>query len=460
MSSKVFVNRVLNLKKITHLGLDMDHTLIRYRNREFEALTYKLALDQLVDSKGYPKEVLNLPFDFDLAIRGLVLDIKNGNTLKLSRFGAIRSSRNGTEKIDFAEQKRIYRSKYIDLSSPGYVPVDTTFSISYCVLYARLIDLKKVLGEALPSYEEIANDISDAIDLVHRDGSLKRIVSRQLDKYVIKDEKLVQGLLKYKQHGKKVFLITNSEYSYTKTILDYAVTPFMPEGQTWHNLFDYTICWSQKPRFFYDKLKFLRINTEDGDNHGTMTNVEKLEPGVYQGGCAAQFTADLGLSGDEILYVGDHIYGDVVRLKKDCNWRTALVIEELDEEVQNFQKAEPLQREIDKRMAAKEPLEEEMLLKSTSKIENHSNDHDKEIQELQEKISDIDAEISQLIPQIQALYNKNWGPVFRAGNEESYFATQVDRYACIYMAKLTDLLAESPRKYFRSHRRELPHEVV
>jgi len=28
---KVYVNRTLNLKKIKYLGLDMDHTLVRYK---------------------------------------------------------------------------------------------------------------------------------------------------------------------------------------------------------------------------------------------------------------------------------------------------------------------------------------------------------------------------------------------------------------------------------------------
>jgi hypothetical protein len=47
----------------------------------------------------------------------------------------------------------------------------------------------------------------------------------------------------------------------------------------------------------------------------------------------------------------------------------------------------------------------------------------------------------------------------RTGIEESYFAYQVDRFACVYMAKLGDLMATSPRTYFRSHRRPLAHDL-
>jgi len=36
--------------------------------------------------------------------------------------------------------------------------------------------------------------------------------------------------------------------------------------------------------------------------------------------------------GDKILYVGDHIYGDILRSKRSLGWRTCLVIPELDNE--------------------------------------------------------------------------------------------------------------------------------
>jgi predicted HAD superfamily phosphohydrolase YqeG len=46
----------------------------------------------------------------------------------------------------------------------------------------------------------------------------------------------------------------------------------------------------------------------------------------------------LDIHGDEILYVGDHIYTDVSQSKVHQLWRTALICRELEEEVgvQNF----------------------------------------------------------------------------------------------------------------------------
>ena len=47
----------------------------------------------------------------------------------------------------------------------------------------------------------------------------------------------------------------------------------------------------------------------------------------------------------------------------------------------------------------------------------------------------------------------------RAGQEESFYADLVQRYACIYMSSITDLLDYSPRTYFRPYRRLLAHEI-
>lgn len=95
----------------------------------------------------------------------------------------------------------------------------------------------------------------------------------------------------------------------------------------------------------------------------------------------------------------------------------------------------------------------------TKRIEKDATVDEKRISELQEMITEIDTQISQLIKKQQSLYNPNWGQLMRAGNEESYFAYQMERYACVYMSKISDLFDLSPRTYFRAPRRPLSHEV-
>ena len=454
---KVFVNRTLNLKRIKYIGLDMDHTLIRYNTENFERLSHTTIMNKLVLRKNYPEQIKKLQFDFHFALRGLVVDRKKGNLLKLNRYTAIRNSFHGLKPLDFKTHQKVYKSTYIDLSKSDYIPIDTSFSYSLAHAYSQLVELKDSdISLKLPDYAQMADDVIDALDEAHRDGSLKSEVRRNLPHYIIKDENVVRGLEKFKKHGKKIFVLTNSDFEYTKLLLDYAINPFLKDKQTWLDLFEVVITFAQKPKFFYDNGKFLKVNSETG----TMTNIdEKLTPGVYQGGNAAKFTEDFELDGDDILYIGDHIYGDILRLKKDCNWRTAMIIEELENELKQNSEAEPVIQEIDSLMRKKEPFEDELTDLMTKKIEKESAVDEKRISHLQDLITEIDTQISQLIKKQQSLYNPNWGQLMRAGNEESYFAYQMERYACVYMNQISDLFDLSPRTYFRAPRRPLSHEV-
>ncbi|MCB9025780.1 MAG: HAD-IG family 5'-nucleotidase [Bdellovibrionaceae bacterium] len=459
MPSKVYINRTLNMKKISHIGLDMDHTLVRYNSVNFETLAYKTMLQKLVSVKSYPDKILNLKFNYDDAIRGLVVDKINGNLLKLSRFGAIRQSHHGTKKIDFSEQNKFYKSTYIDLGDPEYISVDTSFSISYATLYAQLVDFKDQdpLGVQLPKYHIIADDLNSVLDAAHRDGSIKDVVANHLSEYIVKDEELVRGIERYLKHSKKFFIVTNSEYDYTKLLLDYAINPFLKKGETWKDLFFLVVTAAQKPRFFYDSLSFLKIDPQTAwmSNIGT----KKITSGIYQGGCARRLTDDLGLNPDEILYVGDHIYGDILRLKKDCSWRTALIVEEIADEVEKLHKSKPVSDIIANLMTKKIPLERELDKLISLKIENNEAGVQTKIDQLLQKINLIDSEVSPLIKEQNQLHNKQWGELMRVGIEESYFAYQVERFACIYMSRLSHMLEISPRAYYRAPKRLMAHDM-
>src|SRR5690606_32750680 len=126
-----------------------------------------------------------------------------------------------------------------------------------------------------------------------------------------------------------------------------------------------------------------------------------------------------------------HIYGDILRLKKDSNWRTALVLEELGDEIKNMKLAQPIQQKIRKLMDEKEPLEFEHVELVSKMIETKKRTPqlEKRVEELQEMIANIDKQISPLINEQASIFNPHWGEVMRAGNEESYFAHQVDRFA-------------------------------
>ena len=53
---KIFVNRTLDLSSIKAVGFDLDHTLVRYRRENFEALAFKKTLEK----HGLPLNERNL----------------------------------------------------------------------------------------------------------------------------------------------------------------------------------------------------------------------------------------------------------------------------------------------------------------------------------------------------------------------------------------------------------------
>jgi FMN phosphatase YigB (HAD superfamily) len=97
----IYVNRTLNMKQIAAIGFDMDYTLVRYDSAAFEEMTYREIKKKLIDGKNYPKAINDLKFDFDLAIRGLVIDKPLGNVLKLSTYSKVKQAYHGLTEMDF-----------------------------------------------------------------------------------------------------------------------------------------------------------------------------------------------------------------------------------------------------------------------------------------------------------------------------------------------------------------------
>lgn len=54
---------------------------------------------------------------------------------------------------------------------------------------------------------------------------------------------------------------------------------------------------------------------------------------VYSGGSCDVFTELIGAKGKDVLYIGDHIFGDILKSKKIRGWRTFLIVPELVQEL-------------------------------------------------------------------------------------------------------------------------------
>ena len=452
----VYVNRNLNMEYIKAIGFDMDYTLVRYRDEEFELESYKNTISKLVDWKKYPEEIKQLKFDYDRVVQGIVIDKKKGNLLKVSRFGKVKSAYHGLTPLDLKELHKTYSGSVIDLTDGNIESLDTCFSISNGVLFAQLVDLRSK-GVKLPEFHAIAEDVHTCIDLGHRDGSLKGQVLKDLERFIIREPELPPLLEHYKRYGKKLLIITNSDFHYTKRLLDFTITPFLKEHKCWSELFDITITYSQKPRFFNTRNNFFKVDHKTG----LMSNTEeKIEKGVFQGGCAEKLQEDLNLKADEILYIGDHIYGDVIGIKKTFSWRTALVVERLATEVEGVKKSIAVQKEISALIEEKSKMEQKLNEHYYKEVHEGdlSEKNKQKISEFFKSINNMNDKISNKTAECRYYFNPYWGEVMQAGTEESRFADQIEKYACVYMTKVSDLLRHYPFFFFRPIKRVMPHE--
>ena len=449
----IYVNRLLNLKKIRVIGFDMDYTLVPYKIEKFEKLAHTFAIKRLVKSYSYPEEVERLKFYLDRAILGLVIDKRNGNMLKLSRFGKVKIAYHGLEEIDFRERQQIYRERVIDLRDSDFQSLDTPFAISSGVLFAQIVQLKKA-GIKLPDFRRLAYEVSTCIDSLHKDGTLKSILKANFSEYVQRDPKAAPTLELLKKYGKKLMIITNSDYAYSRILLDYALNPFLTKYKNWQELFDLVITLADKPKFFASPHCFLRINTKTGQ----MSNHEgPISQGIWQGGWFGDVQEGIGIPGDEFLYLGDHIYGDVVSIKKLCDWHTALVLNGLDGELEAIRETHDIQQEIDRLMTRKQFLEKQADI---AELESHGGNRVQNPETQENEQETLNSRISKLLDILKSHFNPYWGEIFRAGIEESHYAEQVEKYACIYMTRVSDLLEYSPKTYFRPIRRLLAHEII
>jgi 5'-nucleotidase len=456
-------NRTLNMRSIKAIGYDMDYTLIHYDVEAWERQAYEHIRQRLL-AAGWP--VGGLEFQPDAVIRGLVIDTEKGNLVKSNRFGFVKKAVHGMHALEYEEQRREYARELVELADERWVFLNTLFSISEGCLYRQLVDL---LDEGhLPSvkgYEELYRQVRDATDAAHMEGMLKGEILSAPERYVFLEEDTARTLLDQKEAGKRLLLITNSDWTYTDPMMRFAIEPFLPPGMGWRELFEVVVVSARKPDFFTAKSPLYEVASDDG----LLRPVERLgKDAVHAGGSTKQLEAHLGLSGDEILYVGDHMFGDVHVTKDVLRWRTALILRELEEEIGTVASSAAAEAQLAALMAQKGVLEARhcearVALQRLQKRYGPRPDDDEEalkarLSSLREELTRLDATIAPLAKAAAELGNAEWGLHMRAGNDKSHLARQVERYADVYTSRVSNFLPATPFVFLRSSRGTLPHE--
>ncbi len=463
---RIYCNRTLNLRAIRAIGYDMDYTLVHYRAEAWERRAFAHLKAHLAEA-GLP--VADLEFDPDLVTRGLIVDRELGNLVKANRFGYVMRAFHGTHPLEFEAQRRTYGRTLVDLAEERYVFLNTLFSLSEACMYAKLVDRLDERGVLGPlGYTDLHREVRRGIDEAHLEGELKAEIAANPDAYVEADPELPLALLDQKHAGKRLLLITNSDWSYTDRMMTFAVEPFLPGGGRWRDLFELIVVSAGKPEFFSQPMPLFEVVTGDGLLKPCVRGFKK--PGVYVGGDARAVQAYLDLPGEEILYVGDHIFVDVHVSKSVMRWRTALVLRELEEELDALDAFRAHQAELARLMEEKAHVE---LALSQSRLQaqrceaGYGPRSAAAPAELQRRITErraellaLDERIAPLAKRAGEIANSNWGLLMRAGNDKSHLARQVERYADIYTSRVSNFLFETPFAYLRAPRGSLPHDDV
>ncbi|KAL4392404.1 hypothetical protein AHAS_Ahas03G0341700 [Arachis hypogaea] len=126
-------------------------------------------------------------------------------------------------------------------------------------------------------------------------------------------------------------------WDYTNIVMNFLSGSSEVDGSksfAWLQYFDVVITGSAKPGFFHEK------------NHPNLFGVVP--------------ETEMLLNTDSVLYVGDHIYGAILRSKKVLGWRTMLVIPELEKEVQLLRESRDTRKELQFLRSERDRIEDEI----------------------------------------------------------------------------------------------------
>lgn len=461
---RIFCNRTLNMRSIAVVGFDMDYTLVHYDVRSWEERAFEHVRERLLAS-GHPAD--DLRFDAQAFARGLVLDLALGNIVKANRFGYVTQAAHGMRMLSYEEQRRVYGQVWVQLGEPRWVFLNTLFSLSEACLYAQMVDLCDAGRLDGLDYASLYSLIGRSMDAAHLEGELKAEIIADPERFVVLDDDLVRALLDMKDAGKRLFLATNSEWNYTQPMMSYVFDRELPRDG-WRSLFDLVITQARKPTFFDGEAHFSQV----GVDGSAVPWSGPLRPDlVLRGGNAGAVQAHFEVAGEEILYVGDHVYADVHVSSQIRRWRTALVLRELEDEVRAERAFAPGQAELERLMREKAVHEDEQATLRLA-LQRHAHGApmpagiDRSVGEIHERLREVralvdalDARIAPLVRRAAQLGQARWGPLMRAGSDKSRLARQIERHADVYTSRVSNFLHLTPFGYLRAARGSLPHDA-
>ncbi|XP_058424529.1 5'-nucleotidase domain-containing protein 3 isoform X2 [Diceros bicornis minor] len=414
----IFSNNEMSLSDIEIYGFDYDYTLVFY-SKHLHTLIFNAARDLLINEHRYPVEIRKYEYDPNFAIRGLHYDVQRAVLMKIDAFHYIQLGTvyRGLSVVPDEEVIEMYEGSHVPLEQMS----DFYGKSSHGNTMKQFMDIFSLPEMTLLScvneyflknnidYEPVHlyKDVKDSIRDVHIKGIMYRAIEADIEKYICYAEQTRAVLAKLADHGKKMFLITNSPSSFVDKGMRYIV------GKDWRDLFDVVIVQAEKPNFFNDKRRPFRKVNEKGVL--LWDKIHKLQKG--------------------------QIYKQDLTLKH--GWRTGAIIPELRSELKIMNTEQYIQTMT-------------WLQTLTGLLEQMQVHRDAESQLV---LQEWKKERKEMREMTKSFFNAHFGSLFRTDQNPTYFLRRLSRFADIYMASLSCLLNYDVNHTFYPRRTPLQHEL-
>uniref|UniRef100_A0A6Q2Z815 5'-nucleotidase domain containing 2 n=1 Tax=Esox lucius TaxID=8010 RepID=A0A6Q2Z815_ESOLU len=414
--STIYANNEVDLDKVDIYGFDYDYTLALYSSA-LDRMIYDKAREFLVKHYKYPEGISKYDYIPSFAARGLHYDIQKGLLMKIDAFHYIQLGTvyRGLKPVPDEEVLELYGgTHHVPLQEVsgfyGKGPVMKqfmdVFSIPEMTLLAAANDYFNSNGiEYDPGH--LFKDVSDAIGMVHIKGYMYKWIMQDLEKYIIRGDETYAVLHRLVSQGKKLFLITNSPFSFVDKGMKYMV------GKEWRDFFDVVIVEADKPHFFNNCGKpFRRL---DGNGDLQWDKIRSLDKG--------------------------QIYKQDLMLRH--GWRTAAIVPELEMET----------RVVNTEQYAQSLTWLQALTGLLERMQMHRDLESKEV------LQDWLKEREELRAVTKNLFNPHFGSIFRTCHNPTFFSRRLCRFSDLYMASLSCLLNYDLSYTFYPRRTPLQHEA-
>ncbi|CAF2517704.1 unnamed protein product [Rotaria sp. Silwood2] len=458
----IFANNELDLRKIKVYGFDFDYTLARYKST-LHSLIYDHAKKYLVKKLRYPDQLMNFAFRPGIGARGLHLDIRRGWLMKVDSYHNIQLGTvyHGMRKVSDEDVITAHHGTKLSVEEVGYLGMTSNmyqfvdiFSIPEITILRDVTQY--FIDNSIPFASEYVHFDVRVFSSFHRTGMMHRLVGEDVETYFEENVRLKPFLQRLRNANKQLFLITNSAYWYVNRGMTYLL------GKNWEEFFNFIICQARKPSFFgAQKRPFREININN--NSKSWDRVYKLQKGkVYVEGNLTTLVEMTHWEGHDVLYIGDHIYGDLADLFLTHGWRTGAILEEVEVSIGNLL-----------------IIKTEFIINFKDEINViNSEAYQKTIRWLNilewliDQLQDIPGRDADVIMKgwvaereeermkSRDYFNPSFGSIFRTHTVPTYFHRRLARFADVYTSNVCNFLNYSLDYIFFPRRMALAHENV